>query len=287
MILDTGEKHESKIKYRNLDCPILSGYNHLAVYIRWAYNKGLLTARLLEAEPRLEAAMRGEFDLREVIATSEYMKGRISTKFFTKEGREFSEQFYIFHCPNSYPCCVDKNAENYFGSRYRSPEFQNEAYLFVPYDEDYYTSLSKFIEDAWNTRKHVDDRNPDDMNLVEEYIYNTSKMQMSQHDYGNKKKVAQHNKLVDRNIEIAEAINLQDDLKKQFAGLLDLDDMELRVWAAHHMLENMSYDKAMRQKALKVIEYDAVNNPNGVMRLGNQKWLEEYYLANPDDRPTE
>ena len=46
-------------------------------------------------------------------------------------------------------------------------------------------------------------------------------------------------------------------------------------------------DIRYRRKALKVIEYDAVNNPNGVMRLGNQKWLEEYYLANPDDRPTE
>ena len=287
MILDTGEKHESKIKYKNLSCPPLSGYNHLAVYIRWAYNKGLLTARLLEAEPRLEAAMRGELDLREVISTSKYMKGRISTKYYTKEGKAFSEQFYNFHCYNNYPGYVDKNAENYFGSRYKSSEFKNEAYLFVPYDEDYYINLSKFIEEAWNNRKSVDDRNTDDMSLIEEYVYNVEKMQMSLHDYGNKQKVIQHNKLVDRNAAIAESIDAQEKFKEQFVSLLNSDDRELRVWVAHHMIERMTYDKSTRQKALKVIEDDAINNPNGVMRLGNQMWLEEYYSANPDDRLTE
>lgn len=60
--------------------------------------------------------------------------------------------------------------------------------------------------------------------------------------------------------------------------------LKAKAWKSMRWEQN---DIRYRRKALKVIEYDAVNNPNGVMRLGNQKWLEEYYLANPDDRPTE
>ena len=156
MIIDTGDRHESKIKSKNLDCPPLSGYNHLAVYIRWAYNKGLLSEELLKKEPRIEAAMRGEGDLREVIATSRYMNGKIRSEYFNEEGELFTKQFYQLSGDKEYASCVDKNAENYFGSRYRAPEFNNEAYLFVPYDEEYYKNLSKFIDDAWDNRAYYE-----------------------------------------------------------------------------------------------------------------------------------
>ena len=157
MIIDVGERHESKIAAKALDCPPLSGFNHIAVYVRWAYNKNLLSANLLKQEPRLEAAMRGELDLREIIATSKYMMGKICSNHFTSVGEAFTEQFYQFTGSDKYPAYVDKNAENYFGSRYHSPEFKNEAYLFVPYDEDYYNNLSKFIDDAWNKRDLEDE----------------------------------------------------------------------------------------------------------------------------------
>ena len=93
MIIDTGNRHESKIESKHLDCPPLSGYNHLAVYMRWAYNKGLLSEELLKKEPRIEAAMRGEGDLREVIANSRYMNGKIRSEYFNEEGELFTKQF--------------------------------------------------------------------------------------------------------------------------------------------------------------------------------------------------
>ena len=60
-------------------------------------------------------------------------------------------KFYVFNNENGYPACVDKVAEEYFGTeKYNSEEYKNEAYLFVPYDEDYYTKLSKYIDESFN-----------------------------------------------------------------------------------------------------------------------------------------
>lgn len=146
--IDNGEDHESKILEKNLNCPVRSGYNHLAVFLRWAYNKGLLTENVLKGEPLLEPALNGQGDIREVIAKSKYMKGAIMPSYFSKESREFVCSFYQFG-DDGYPCCVDEVAEEYFGDRYNSDEFQNEAYLFVPYDENYYRALSRFIDEAW------------------------------------------------------------------------------------------------------------------------------------------
>ena len=41
-----------------------------------------------------------------------------------------------------YPADVDDNALRFFGpERYHSNEFQDEAYLFIPFDEDYYQAI--------------------------------------------------------------------------------------------------------------------------------------------------
>lgn len=154
--IDDGFKHEAKIVEKKLSCPPLSGFNHMAVYLRWAYNKGLLLDSVLESEPRLKAALDGEGDLREVIANSELLKGKINTDLFTEEGALFTRVFYQFNdCKYVYPLCVDKNAKAYFGERYKDKHFKHEAYLFVPYDEAYYVNLSKYIDDAWNNRSGI------------------------------------------------------------------------------------------------------------------------------------
>lgn len=154
--IDDGFKHESKILEKKLSCPPLSGFNHIAVYLRWAYNKGLLLDSVLESEPRLKAALDGEGDLREVIANSELLKGKIKTDIFTEEGALFTRCFYQFNdCKFVYPLCVDRNAKAYFGEGYKNKEFKHEAYLFVPYDEEYYVNLSKYIDDAWNNRSGI------------------------------------------------------------------------------------------------------------------------------------
>ena len=41
---------------------------------------------------------------------------------------------------------VDDNALRFFGpGRYHSDEFQDEAYLFIPFDEDYYQAMAEVI----------------------------------------------------------------------------------------------------------------------------------------------
>jgi len=121
------------------------------------------------------------------------------------------------------------------------------------------------------------------MNLIEEYLDNVIKMKLSLDDFGDKRKVRKSNKLADRNVEIAELIDRQEDLKALFAGLLESEDREIRGWVAHHMIERMSFDKSARQKALKVIEDEAANSPDPVERLGNEMWLKKYYSDNPSD----
>lgn len=151
-MLDNGVLHEQKIKEMDLSCPPLSGYNHLAVFLKWAYNRGFVKAEVLSSEPLLEPAMRGEGDLREVLANSEYLKGRLLPAYFTDECRAFAEWFYDFEADYSYPLSVDKVAEEYLGEKYNSPEIKNEGYLFVPYNDEYYKNLSRFIDEAWEKR---------------------------------------------------------------------------------------------------------------------------------------
>ena len=154
MIIDNGDKHERKIQAKGLDCPPLSGYNHLAIYLRWAYEKGLLSEKLLKGEPRLKTAMDGECDLREVIANSKYMKGKIRSSDFTEEGEAFTRFFYNFsEGIHKYPDYVDQYAKFYYYDKDYSARFKNEAYLFVPYNEEYYINLSRYIDVAWNERK--------------------------------------------------------------------------------------------------------------------------------------
>lgn len=148
-LIDDGFSHESKIESKGLSCPPLSGFNHLAVFMRWAYGKGMIKEEVFRIEPLLKQALEGNRDIRKVLAKSTYFMGKIRSGLFTDESREFIEWFYTFDYAGRYPTCVDKNAENYFGLKYNSEEFQNEAYLFVPYDDDYYKNLSKFIDDAY------------------------------------------------------------------------------------------------------------------------------------------
>lgn len=148
--IDNGYDHESKIKEKALSCPPLSGFNHPAVFLRWAYNRGFLSDKLLNGEPLLEPALKGKGDVREVMAKSNFMKGAIRPSYFKDDCKLFVCIFYQFSGENIYPGCVDKNAEVYFGTeKYNSEEFKDEAYLFVPYDYEYYKNLSAYIDEAW------------------------------------------------------------------------------------------------------------------------------------------
>ncbi len=149
-MLDNGAGHENKIKNMQLDAPQYSGYNHLAVFLRWAAEKNLLSAKLQEAAPDINRfAVDSNVDLRKVIATHPAFNGRLRSFHFKKEAQRFVSKFYVFGNVG-YPNCVDEYAEKVLGTeKYNCAEYKNEAYLFVPYDEKYYKGLSKYIEKEW------------------------------------------------------------------------------------------------------------------------------------------
>ena len=55
-----------------------------------------------------------------------------------------------------YPADVDDNALCFFGpERYHSDEFQDEAYLFIPFDEDYYWFFGHYHENRIIDQKYI------------------------------------------------------------------------------------------------------------------------------------
>ena len=150
--IDYGEEHECKISEKGLSCPPLSGYNHLAVFIRWAYEHDMLSDMLFDCDKNIKFELENNGDIRQAIKDSTVMRGKINSVHFKEEYRPFVEYYYKFN-RHGYPNDVDENALNYFGKEnYNCDEFKNEAYLFVPYDEEYYKNLSAFIEKAWQNR---------------------------------------------------------------------------------------------------------------------------------------
>ncbi len=123
------------------------------------------------------------------------------------------------------------------------------------------------------------------MDLIEEYINNIRGMAMSLDDFGDRKKCRNANQLADRNRKISAKIDKKyPELKERFADLLDSEEMDIRGWAAHSIIELMSYDRAVRLKALKVIEYEAEYSDDSIQRLGNSMWLKRYYEEHPEDK---
>ena len=69
---------------------------------------------------------------------------------FNQQGRAFAGYYYGEGDSPYYPADVDDNALHFFGpERYHSDEFQDEAYLFIPFDEDYYQAMAEVIEERF------------------------------------------------------------------------------------------------------------------------------------------
>lgn len=150
-ILDAGYSHSQKITKKKLNLDLAAGYNHLAVFLRWMHEHNLLSDYLISEYPALPSIIEDkEIDLRWVLRLIPVFSSRLTVAHFNDIGQDFARKFYVFNSKDGYPACVDKYAEEYFGTKkYNSAEFQDEAYMFVPYDEEYYQGLSKYIDTAF------------------------------------------------------------------------------------------------------------------------------------------
>ena len=112
------------------------------------------------------------------------------------------------------------------------------------------------------------------MSLIEEYLKLAEICALT--DYADKNSVKRHNKSVKRMYEIVEKIGCKqttetlDDLTK----LLDIDIHRTNIWAAFQLLDRISVDKSIEQKALNIIK--PLAEGDSAEAMGTKIWLNNY-----------
>ena len=148
MEMDCADWHLETIQEKNLPVDELSAYNHMAIYLRWCMEHDLMGEEFLEeygdvvqkvkADPagvNLQKFIRDELD------------GQLLGPMFNQKGRAFASYYYGENDSPCFPSDIDNYAIGVIGQeRNYSDEIQDEAYLFIPFDEDYYQAMAKVIE---------------------------------------------------------------------------------------------------------------------------------------------
>lgn len=150
-IIDTVEEHSIKIEEKDLDLPEINGADHIGAYLLWIIDHDMINEEFLEffAE-EFEQIRAGTLDVRKFLI--QCLDGELNREILTDEGAEFTELYYDFYGDDepAYPSDVDNMARDYFGDeRYESDEFSDEAYLFVPFDEEYIKRMHEYIDKAY------------------------------------------------------------------------------------------------------------------------------------------
>ena len=152
-IIDRGDEHLRDYRYKGIEVDEINVYNHMAIFLRWAYEKGLLDDGFVEKYKKyLEEC---SYDLRSFIR--DCLDGNLRKSYFNSVGREFVHGYYN----NSwftearedilpFPAAIDLHTYQVFGEeRAESAEFKHEAYLYVPFDQQYYEDMKVYMEKAY------------------------------------------------------------------------------------------------------------------------------------------
>lgn len=148
-LIDLVEDHSKKITEKKLPLDPINGCNHIAIFMRWCIERDLVAPEFHKyCQSVIDGVLDGsETDIRKFII--DYFDGALEKPQLSFVGAAFVHFYYnwAFDEQPFYPSDVDAYAEEYFGTeKYNSEEFQDEAYLFVPFDEEYYQGLSKYID---------------------------------------------------------------------------------------------------------------------------------------------
>ncbi len=142
MGMDDASYHIESIEEKELDVDPINAYNHIAIYLRWCIEHSLMGENFLAEHGE---GVKQAKDLRAFIR--EELDGCLHTALFNQQGQAFAHYYYGENDAPYYPADIDDYALSYFGpERYHSNEFQDEAYLFIPFNEDYYQAMAKVIE---------------------------------------------------------------------------------------------------------------------------------------------
>ena len=149
--MDDAAWHLESIQEKGLPVNEINAYNHMAIYLRWCIEHDLMSAEFMEryweqVQPFMADLSRA--DLRGFIR--DQLKGQLFGALFNKEGAAFAGYYYGEADSPYFPSDIDNYALEYFGSeQYYSDKFQDEAYLFIPFDEKYYQAMAKVIEERF------------------------------------------------------------------------------------------------------------------------------------------
>ena len=149
--MDDASYHIESIEEKELPIDPINAYNHMAIYLRWCMEHDLMGEEFLTEYREVAEKVKADpasVDLREFIRDE--LDGCLFSVLFNQQGRAFAGYYYGEGDSPYYPADVDDNALRFFGpERYHSDEFQDEAYLFIPFDEDYYQAMAEVIEERF------------------------------------------------------------------------------------------------------------------------------------------
>ena len=151
MEMDCADWHLETIQEKNLPVDEINAYNHMAIFLRWCMEHDLMGEEFLaeygEVVEKVKADPAG-VDLREFIRDE--LDGQLVGPMFNKIGRAFASYYYGEPDSPYFPSDIDDYAIGVIGQeRNYSDEIQDEAYLFIPFDEDYYQAMAKVIEERF------------------------------------------------------------------------------------------------------------------------------------------
>ncbi|MBS7226561.1 MAG: DUF4253 domain-containing protein, partial [Clostridiaceae bacterium] len=149
--MDDASYHIESIEEKGLPIDPINAYNHMAIYLRWCMEHDLMGEDFLKEYGEVAKQVKADpasVDLRAFIQNE--LDGCLFSVLFDQQGRAFAGYYYGEGDSPYYPADVDDNALRFFGpERYYSEEFQDEAYLFIPFDEDYYQAMAEMIEERF------------------------------------------------------------------------------------------------------------------------------------------
>ena len=149
--MDDASYHLESIEEKELPIDPINAYNHMAIYLRWCMEHDLMGEEFLAEYGDVVEKVKTDpvsVDLRAFI--QDELDGCLFSVLFNQQGRAFAGYYYGEGDSPCYPADVDDNALRFFGpERYHSNEFQDEAYLFIPFDENYYQAMAEVIEDRF------------------------------------------------------------------------------------------------------------------------------------------
>ena len=149
--MDDASYHLESIEEKELPIDPINAYNHMAIYLRWCMEHDLMGEEFLAEYGEVAEKVKADpasVDLRAFIRDE--LDGCLFSVLFNQQGRAFAGYYYGEGDSPYYPADVDDNALRFFGpERYHSDEFQDEAYLFIPFEEDYYQAMAEVIEERF------------------------------------------------------------------------------------------------------------------------------------------